>query len=162
MRALAAALSLVAAQVLSGPVGAQAPLVLVPLDSGTAVRLQLTAGTKVTGRLLARFGEDSTRFLYCPSLRVACDGVAHSPRVTPAPEVTRVEMQRGTHARRGAFMGAGIALGVAAAACVLVEQLGCDPSDGSFFSYVALPVGFLGAGFGALIGGSVPKWAVAP
>ena len=145
----------------AAPAGAQA-LVLIPLDSGTAVRLQIEAGPKITGRLLAPFAEDSTRFLYCPTLRGTCDGVKFSQRTTLAANVSRVEMQTGTRATRGAFMGAGIALGTALAACTLIDDLGCDPTNGSFFTYVALPVGFLGAGIGALIGGTVPKWSVAP
>ena len=151
----------VLALALAGPAGAQA-LVLVPLDSGTAVRLQIEAGPKITGRLLAPFGEDSTRFLYCPTLRGTCDGVKYSARVTPATSVSRVEAQNGTRATRGAFIGAGLALGTALAACTLIDDLGCDPTNGSFFTYVALPVGFLGAGIGALIGSTVPKWSVAP
>jgi hypothetical protein len=145
------------------PAAAQQRLVYTTLDSAAAVRLTLTSGWRVTARLFAPFGPDSSRIVYCPGLRSRCGpGTATAPRVAPATGVTLIETRRGTRAPRGALIGAGVVVGVAAAFCALTDTGGCDPARGGFFSYVVLPAGLIGAGIGAVIGGSVSVWAPAP
>lgn len=142
---------------------AQLKLLYVPLDSGAVVRLFMADGRRETGRLLALFHPDSTRFVYCPGLRTRCDGVDRAaPRTLGVERVVRVETRRGHRAVMGAIVGLGVALGVTAGACALVEGLGCDPARGGFFSYAALPAGLGGAALGALIGSSLHVWAQAP
>ena len=78
-----------------GALPAQERLLYLPLDSATAVRLRLTDGRRVTGRLVQPFGPDSTRFVYCPGERARCPAAgAGAVRVTPAADVTRVETRR--------------------------------------------------------------------
>jgi hypothetical protein len=149
------------ALVLAAPAAAQVKLLYVPLDSGAAVRLFLTDGRRATGRLLAPFGPDSTRFFYCPGARGVCGAPPFAgPRTTAADQVVRVETRRGNRAVTGALIGTGAALGATAIACALVDGLGCDPADGTFV-YAVLPAGLVGAGIGALIGGSIAVWAPA-
>ena len=86
---------------------AQDRLLYLPLDSATVVRLGLTDGRRITGRLVRPFGPDSTRFVYCPGERRWCPADdAGAIRVTPASDVTRVETRRGSRASRGAALGA--------------------------------------------------------
>lgn len=145
------------------PVASQESLLYVPLDSATAVRLHLANGRRVTGRLVAPFGPDSTRFAYCPGVRGPCATTERSAvRVLPAAAVTAVDTRRGSRATRGALLGALAAAGGAAAFCALTDTGGCDPARGGFFSYVLLPTTLAGAGVGALIGGSISVWARAP
>ena len=155
----------IAALALAAPAAlpAQEPLLYLPLDSATAVRLRLTDGRRVTGRLVQPFGRDSTRFVYCPGERAWCpaDG-AGAVRVTPAADVTRVETRRGTRASRGAVLGAVAGAAAASAFCAVTDTGGCDPAKGSFFGYVLLPAALVGAGVGALVGGSIAVWGPAP
>jgi len=155
----------VAALALARPAAlpAQDRLLYLPLDSATAVRLRLMDGRRVTGRLVQPFGPDSTRFVYCPGARAWCpaDG-AGAVRVTPASDVTRVETRRGTRASRGAALGALTAAAAASAFCAVTDTGGCDPAKGSFFGYVLLPAALVGAGVGALVGGSIVVWGPAP
>lgn len=141
------------------PAGAQ--LVYIPLDSATIVRLHLARGERVSGRLLAPFGPDSTRFVWCPARRAACRPDAR-PRVTPAAQVRRVEVRRGHRSKQGAVIGAVTLVGAAATYCALTNTGDCDPSRGGFVSFVALPTALVGAALGAVVGSSVPKWAPAP
>ncbi len=146
-----------------GPLVAQEQLLYLPLDSATTVRLHLTDGRRIAGRLVQPFGPDSTRFVYCAGTRGPCGGTgAGVVRATPAPDVTRVDVRHGTRVARGATIGAGAAIGAAAVFCALTDRGGCDPAKGGFFSYVVLPTGLVGAGLGALIGSSVTVWAQAP
>lgn len=138
-----------------------APLLYLPLDSATTVRLQLADGQRVTGRLVAPFGPDSTRFLLCPGTHGPCGG-ARSVRGVPAADVTAVETRRGSRTTRGAFIGALVAAGGAAIFCALTDTGGCDPAKGGYFSYVLLPTALAGAGVGALVGSSIIVWGRAP
>lgn len=140
---------------------AQDRLLYLPLDSATAVRLRLTDGRRVTGRLVQPFGPDSTRFVYCRGERARCPA-AGAVRVTPAADVTRVETRRGSRASRGAALGALVAAASASAFCAVTDTGGCDPAKGSFFGYVLVPAALVGAGIGALAGGSITVWAPAP
>ena len=154
---------MVAALALARPAAlpAQDRLLYLPLDSATTVRLRLTDGRRVTGRLVQPFGPDSTRFAYCPGEHARCPG-AVAVRVTPAADVTRVETRRGSRASRGAALGAVAAAAAASAFCAVTDTGGCDPAKGGFFGYVLLPAALVGAGIGALVGSSITVWAPAP
>lgn len=142
---------------------AQDRLLYLPLDSATVVRLGLTDGRRITGRLVRPFGPDSTRFVYCPGERRWCPADdAGAIRATPASDVTRVETRRGSRASRGAALGAVAAAAAASAFCAVTDTGGCDPAKGSFFGYVLLPAALVGAGVGALVGGSISVWGPAP
>jgi hypothetical protein len=142
---------------------AQDRLLYLPLDSATAVRLRLTDGRRVTGRLVRPFGPDSTRFVYCPGQRARCPAEgAGAVRHTPASDVTRVETRRGSRASHGAALGAVGAVAAASAFCAVTDTGGCDPAKGGFFSYVLLPAALVGAGVGAIVGGSIAVWGPAP
>jgi hypothetical protein len=154
-----------AAALLAAPAGlsAQGGLVYLPLDSSSVIRLHLTGGRRVTGRLLAPFGPDSTRFVWCAGVRGPCGADARSgARVTPAADVTRVETRRGHRAARGAVVGAIAAAVGAAAVCAATDVGGCDPAKGGFFSYVLLPTALAGAGVGAIVGAGISVWERAP
>lgn len=145
------------------PLSAQDPLLYLPLDSATTVRLHLTDGRRITGRLVAPFAPDSTRFVYCASAHGPCGGVGASRvRVVPITDVTAVETRRGSRATPGALIGALVTVGGAAIFCALTDTGGCDPAHGGFFSYVLLPAALTGAGLGALVGSSISVWARAP
>lgn len=159
----------VAALCAAGPgvLGAQVPdlkLVYLPLDSATVVRLHFLRGGRVTGRLLAPLGPDSTTIAFCRVRRTQCSTQGPVPeRLTvPVTAVTRVDVRRGTRTTEGAIAGAFIMIGAAATFCALTDTRGCDPSHGGFISYVALPTAVVGAGIGALFGGSVTRWEQAP
>jgi len=139
------------------------PLLYLPLDSATTVRLGLVGGGRIVGRLVAPYGPDSSRFVYCPGMYRPCRGAdAGRVRAVPAAEVALVETRRGSRATRGAVAGALVAAGGAAVFCALTDTGGCDPAKGGYFSYVLLPAALAGAGIGALIGGTIPVWARAP
>lgn len=56
----------------------------------------------------------------------------------------------------------GIAFAAASGFGAATDTGGCDPAKGGFFSYVLLPAALVGAGIGALVGGSITVWAPAP
>lgn len=162
MRRVSAGLVVALALARPAALPAQDRLLYLPLDSATAVRLRLTDGRRVTGRLVQPFGPDSSRFVYCPGERARCpSAAAGAVRVTPAADVTRVETRRGSRASRGASLGAVVAAASASAFCAVTDTGGCDPAKGSFFGYVLVPAALVGAGIGALVGGSITVWAPA-
>jgi len=165
MRRTPAGVVVIAALALARPaaVAAQDRLLYLPLDSATAVRLRLMDGRRVTGRLVRPFGPDSARFVYCPGTRPWCpeDGPG-AVRTTPAADVARVETRRGSRTRRGAALGAIATAAGASAFCAVTDAGGCDPAKGGFFSYVLLPAALVGAGVGAIVGGSIAVWGPAP
>ncbi|MBI1967730.1 MAG: hypothetical protein HYS40_07055 [Gemmatimonadetes bacterium] len=151
-----------AALLAAAPVSAQ-QLVYLPLDSATVVRLHLLRGGTVSGRLLVPFGPDSTRFTWCPAGRGGCRWDAgRTRRLTPAADVRRVDVRRGSRSTQGAVIGGAVLVGVAATFCALTDTGGCDPARGGFLSYVALPTALVGSGIGAIVGGGIPKWEEAP
>lgn len=150
-----------------GALRAQVPdlkLVYLPLDSATVVRLHFLRGGRVTGRLLTPLGPDSTTIAFCRVRRTQCGtGGPVAERLTvPVTAVTRIDVRRGSRSTEGAIAGAFIMIGAAATFCALTDTRGCDPSHGGFVSYVVLPTAVVGAGIGALFGGSVTRWEQAP
>jgi hypothetical protein len=144
---------------------AQAQLVYFPLDSGTVVRLHplRAGGATISGALLEPFAPESTRFVYCAARPGPCRwNLAQHRRITLAADVRRVDVRRGSRSTQGALIGMAVLVGGSAAFCALTDTGGCDPADGGFISYVALPSALLGAAIGAVIGGGVPKWQPAP
>jgi len=167
----------------AAPLAAQQPLVSRTLDSATVVRLVLARGPAFQGVLLAPLTSDAQRVVFSPPAQRDC-GV---PRVVcrmvvPVGDLRAIEVRRGSHAGRGAVIGA--AVGVVAGFALGLRVAGgyeCptfSPSPGSSASsfggwcngpsvagviaVTSLVSGALGAGIGTLFGLGSPAWGRAP
>jgi hypothetical protein len=132
------------------------------LDSGTVVRLHWAAG-KQKATLLAPLGPKSPTVRYCIYPSNVCGESTLNPPVTrPVAELTRVDVRRGTAARRGALTGA--AAGAAGGLLFLLGQALRDApamSTGQQVAEVAASASVWG-GIGALIGAAGDNWEPVP
>lgn len=153
-----------AASLSPGLAGAQATPVSLRIDSATVVRLHLSAGRTVAGRLAIPFEPGQAEFVYCPYPSNPCSG-AGDPRVVTieASRVMRVEMAAGYHGTRGALIGGavGLALGL------LIESIPNPNEERVRFSlsrqvlYLSVCAGFSGL-MGWTIGSGSRVWQPAP
>ena len=93
------------------------------LDSGAVVRMHFVEGGTQVGRLAEPLESVDSAILYCPGRVGWCTGPA--PVERPLMDVVHLDVQRGTHAKRGALIGAGVGLGLVAWA-VLSRGIGGD------------------------------------
>lgn len=136
------------------------------LDSGTLVRLHFDSGSVVAGRLLAPLAADSGTIRYCLYPRPRCTAMAgRNYAEASTASIRHIEVQRGTHAVRGAIIGAAVG---AAALIVMSYAAGLGAKTPSEVGGVAqwtlgLAVGLaFPAGIGALFGSQSPRWGPAP
>lgn len=134
---------------------AQTPPVTQPLDSGTLVRVHLSSGARLRGRLLARFAPTSDRIVFCrypgnPCADPAAPGIA----TIPATSVARIDVAAGNRAALGAVGGA---LGIVAGALLGNATIGAA-NDTQVGTGGVLVGAALGAVIGALAGSTDIVW----
>ena len=82
------------------------------LDSGAVVRMHFIEGGIQVGRLAEPLESVDSAILYCPGRVETCTEPVHVER--PLTDVVHLDVQRGTNAKRGALIGAGVGLGLVA------------------------------------------------
>jgi hypothetical protein len=141
---------------------AQALPVTVPLDSGRLVRLRLTDGTVVRGRLLEPLSRESGALLFCRYPAPPCSLDSQRAVRLHAALVTAVEVKRGTRVWRGIAIGAGIgaALGWFAGSFYnwMCDYYGCGTLVPAWVMAGAIQFG----AWGALFGSQSVVWGPAP
>jgi uncharacterized protein YcfJ len=158
----------------AAPLAAQQPLVSRTLDSATVVRLVLVRGPAFQGMLLAPLTPDAQQVVFAPPAQRDC-GV---PRIVcrmavPVADVRTIELRQGSHAGRGAVMGAVIGVFAGFVVGMQVKEWdycrttspggGCGgPSDVGVIAFTTLVSGAFGAGLGTLFGLGSPAWERAP
>ncbi len=144
----------------------QSPLPTIPVDSGREVRAKLP-GAVVRGRLLIRYtpGDSTMRVCLYPAWRCSGSGEASTVRELRTRALLRLEVQRGTGARKGAIIGGVVGGLLGGFYGLMVAGLSDDPGgpslgQGAFVGGVVggAAVGLLGYG----IGHSVTRWGPAP
>ncbi len=143
---------------------AQGKLVRASVDSGTLIRMYPTTGPYLRGRLIHPLTSTTAVIEVCRYPAVPCDAKSDSSayQQVPTASLSRVEVQRGTRWRTGAFIGGvvGAMLGMISAG--LANSM-CEEADGCASTMGAALIGATAAGaFGALIGSSQPAWSPAP
>ena len=132
------------------------------LDSGATVRLQVGTGRRVTGKLLAPFAPDSTRFRYCLYPAPPCTARDDRYAEQPAGEVTAVQVRRGTQAIPGVAIGAAVGVGFGFGLVDLGQSLGEHTySSATKLRLVTLSTLFW-AGLGLMVGAGLDKWRHVP
>ena len=144
----------------------QSPLPTIPVDSGREVRAQLPSEV-VRGRLLIRYlpGDSTMHVCVYPAWRCGGGGDASIIGELRTRAMLRLEVQRGTQARKGAIIG-GVIGGLLGGFYGLMVAGLCDAAScpslgqGALVGGVAggAAVGLLGYG----IGHSVTRWGPAP
>ncbi len=132
---------------------------LPPIDSGTTVRLQLLAGPRISGILIAPFAPDSALFRYCSYPAPPCHVGGQRYMEQSAGNVVAVEVRTGTKAMPGLAIGGivGVVVGV------LGVNFAESQRESSFST--SETVGSIGlstlifAGLGLMIGGGMDKWS---
>ena len=82
------------------------------LDSGAVVQMHFAERGVETGRLYGQLESGVSAILYCPGRVGSCtERLRVERRLT---DVVHLDVQRGTNAKRGAFIGAGVGLGLVA------------------------------------------------
>lgn len=162
MRTGVSCLVLLAVALSGREVGAQAPLLTQPLDSGTLIQAHLVGGERVRGRLLSRFGPGGDRIVACRYPGTPCADFALPGRtvVLPRSSVSRLEVAVGSRAARNALVGglSGIAGALAAVAAFgSLSELDRSPNVTMVVSLTAF-----GAALGALFGSADVRWGPAP
>ena len=136
----------------------QQPLVPRTLDSGTVVRLHVESGDRTVGKLLVPFGLDSTRLRFCQYPAPPCTpgGTRYGEYLSE--QIRRLEIHRGTAAKRYAIIGAIVGLPLGILGRALAESNA--EQDLPLTQNVAIlvtPSAIL-ALVGALVGGNVHSW----
>lgn len=144
----------------------QSPLPTVPVDSGREVRANLP-GEVVRGRLLVRYlpGDSSMHVCVYPAWRCGGGGDASITRELRTRAMLRLEVQRGTEAKKGAIIGGVIGTLVGGLWGVVLDGF-CDTAScpplgrGIVLNGLAggAAFGLLGYGFGH----SFTRWGPAP
>ena len=152
---------LVIGALVTGAAQGQGPRLTQAIDSGALIRLHLSSGDRVRGRVLAHFTSDSGQLVFCLYPRTPCrDLTEPAVRRLPAAAIQQIEVARGNHARQGAVIGgvAGALLGYTSATVGngLCERQCADPG------LVTLSGVISGVLWGALIGSTKPVWIAAP
>ena len=145
---------------------AQSPLPTMPVDSGREVRVHLPTDV-VRGRLLIRYtpGDSTMRVCLYPAWRCSGSGEASTVRELRTRALLRLDVQRGTGAKKGAIIG-GVVGGLLGGFYGLLVAGICDaarcPSLGQGL-FVGGVVGGAAVGlFGYGIGHSLTRWGPAP
>jgi hypothetical protein len=143
---------------LSGQAAAQTlpPKLMGQVNAASQIRVRLASGERGT---IDAPTMDTARLSYTGSRVIAKDGSTIGvPQPLPLTQITQIQVPHGSNAVRGAKIGAAIGLGIAALA--VATTTGSDfasptPKDGG-----RAIVGFtvLGAGLGALLGRTSPRW----
>lgn len=139
------------------PAVTQQPLVSVPIDSGTVVRLHFRNGPPVEGRLTATFTPDSTGFRYAIGTRIS-EYRTRFPRnrFTPAANVVAVDVQAGSHSQSGALVGGAVGVGFGVLGYRLFRSHCGNCATGLGFGVISL--GGLSALLGSQLGGRSYIW----
>ena len=133
----------------------------VTIDSGTLVRMHLTASGTIRGRLVKEFTSYSPSLTFCPYPGPQCVAEAES-RITSLPiaQVTSIDQAVGTHVERGLIIGGLIGAGVGGLFLAANSEL-CDIDCGSSDTRGFLIPLVLGLGLGAAFGAASTEWAPA-
>lgn len=147
--------------VVVGAASGQAPRLTQPIDSGALIRLHLSSGDRVRGRLLVDFAPDDGQLIFCLYPRTSCRELTEpAVRRVPVAAAQQIEIARGGHAKKGAVIGGivGTILGYASGTIGngLCERECVNPG------LLALGGLLNGMLWGALIGSTKPVWIVAP
>lgn len=132
------------------------------LDSGATVRLYLRSGARVTGKLIAPFGSDSTRFRYCLYPAPPCMSGDHRYAEQPAGDVTSVQLRRGTRAIPGVAVGSVVGVGFGFGLVGLGQSLGEHTYSSSTKAKIVTLSTFMWAGLGLMVGAGIDKWKHVP
>lgn len=147
-----------------GSAAAQVPS-RISLDSGALVRMY-TANGVVRGRLVQPFRGTGDPFRYCrypgPPCTEAQDSVAI--RIMPSAALLHLDIQSGTHWRRGLLIGGAIGAALGAVGTALIAS-GCDRTSCISTNSAAALGGLSGAitigALGTLWGSAFPRWKAA-
>ena len=137
---------------------AQAPLLTQPLDSGTLVRLQLTSGDRLRGRLLAPLQPASERVELCRYPGNPCSDSTGEQTVATLSNAVRLELAAGNHAVRGGVAGA---LGIVAVALLANATVGAA-NDNTLSAGTVVSMAVVAGVIGALAGSTDIVWRRAP
>ena len=140
-----------------------------PLDSGTLVRINISTGHPVRGRLLEPFHPSaSPALVFCSYPGSPCiSRTEPHAQVMPVTQITTLEMATGTHWLKGGLIGAGIGAVLSGVLVYLAigncDNTGCHSSGHrTGVRLAAAGVTALGFGLGASIGDSSPRWRPTP
>jgi hypothetical protein len=154
--------ALVVVALMTGAQGsaAQDRLVSQPLDSGALVRVHFDGDSHRRVRLLSPFAPASPHMAFCDYTRPLCPSSASPAESVSVAALRRVEIPRGTHAGRGALIGAVVGAATFYLGAGFAEYgCECDRYDTRLFVITGV---LGGAVVGALIGSMVKIWAPAP
>lgn len=144
-----------------GASAAQEPGLQVPLDSGRLVRLHLSTGETIRGRLLESFGFESATLSLCRYPAPRCRSIEDARKIG-ASEVEVIEIRIGSRARHGAVVGGSIGAGLGALFGSGVNSLCDTPGCGVSILLVTFLGGLQGALWGLLFGSQAVVWGPAP
>jgi|SRR5579859_1678370 len=132
------------------------------LDSGAIVRFQLRSGNQASGKLLAPFARDSTRFRFCTYPAPPCGVGGDRYHEQLASDLVGVDVRRGTKAVPGLVLGAALGVGVGFAAVSFDESMS-EHTLSTFGKVKVVGIATLiVAGLGWMIGGGIDEWGTAP
>jgi hypothetical protein len=142
------------------PAVAQAPVIPVPMDSGTLIRMTPRAGEVFEGRLVRPVPAAGSLLYACryPGPPCTDPGDSAAIRRVPVTSLLRIEVQRGSHAGSGALLGGAIGVVTGFLLGSLARGF-CDSYrcvNGA--NMAPLSVGLVGAGIGGLFGWASPRW----
>ncbi len=135
----------------------------VPIDSGTVVRIRLSARQSVRGRLLQTFRPSDPTLTFCRYPGTPCSGLsdARVDRI-PAADVEQIEVAHGTHWIKGALIG-GVVGGLLAMFYIQAGHAFCDDSACEAASARYGRTAFaLALGVGVAFGSQSVGWRHAP
>ncbi len=134
-----------------------------PLDSGTLIRIKVSAGYAVRGRLLEPFQLSTSPTLVFCSYQGSCISKT-DPHVQAVPiaQIATLEVASGSHWLRGGLIAGGLVAVLGGGYLHLANGLCESPECRSSARRTTITVTIFAFGLGALLGAGSPRWRPAP